>query len=114
MARGRVRVTADQLADIATRLHLHLVLDFADERPEADAIRRFEALMLLRKASEALRVMHQGLLSLYPAVDEDMVEETRRLQGLFSARVAAGSAGTADVDDLQKLLAGVKRCQSPG
>jgi hypothetical protein len=46
------------------------------------AVRRFDDLMMLNQAGVLLHSMHQRLLSLYPAVREALVEETRLLQSM--------------------------------
>lgn len=105
VARARVVDAARDLVDTAIRARLHLILDDEGEGSEAAVIRRFEVLMLARKAAESIRMLHQGLLSLYPEVDEDVIEETRLLQSLFSERMRTGFVGLEDVDRLEALVA---------
>ncbi len=51
----------------------------AEEGYVAALVRRYHELMALRRAERKLHVVHQRLLSLYPAVDEALLEEARRL-----------------------------------
>lgn len=50
-----------------------------DEGYIAALVRRYNELMTLRRAEQELHVIHQRLLSLYPAVGEAVVEEARLL-----------------------------------
>lgn len=50
-----------------------------DEGRVAALVRRYQELMALRQVAQELHTIHQRLLSLYPAVDEDLVEEARLL-----------------------------------
>lgn len=52
----------------------------ATREPTAEPVNRFIDLMRLQKAGSALQSIHQRLLSLYPAVDEDLAEEARVLK----------------------------------
>ena len=52
----------------------------ATGEPSAEPVNRFIDLMRLQKAGSALQSIHQRLLSLYPAVDEDLAEEARVLK----------------------------------
>lgn len=54
---------------------------------EATFVRRFEHLMTLRHVARTLQTVHQRLLSLYPAVDEALVETARALQGRAEALI---------------------------
>ena len=81
-----------ELQEMLLRLQAGLV--HARSRPEdgtAALVRRYDALMLLHRTSGLLETVHQRLLSLYPAVDEALVEEARRLQG--------GSRALLEADD---------------
>ena len=51
-----------------------------DEDYLVAAVRRFDDLMMLNQAGVLLHSIHQRLLSLYPAVREALIEETRLLQ----------------------------------
>ena len=64
------------------------------ERAEEDGyvaalVRRYHDLMTLREAAGHLKIIHQRLLSLYPAVDEALVETARVLAGEGSALLDA-------------------------
>ena len=42
-------------------------------------VRRFDNLLILQRISRRLHLVHQRLLSLYPEVDADLIEEARIL-----------------------------------
>jgi hypothetical protein len=88
---------------------VHLILDNGGEGSEAEVIRRFEVLMLVRKAAESIRMLHQSLLSLYPEADEGVNEETRLLQSHFSGCVRTGRLGVSDVVRLEAMLTSLDR-----
>lgn len=92
------------LADAArelTRLHMQLLMakvqaarrspsngeaPAGDEDAEPPArrvavVRQFDVLMKLRRTDRLLHGAHQRLMSLYPAVSEELVEEARRCRG---------------------------------
>lgn len=61
----------------------------------AVTVRRFDLLMKLRRTDRLLHGVHQRLMSLYPAVSEELVEEARRCRGALShVRTIPGSAST--------------------
>lgn len=62
-----------------------------DDGPSS-ALMRFPELMLLLRASRLLHRIHQRLLSLYPAVSEEQVEEVRVLE-LMAGRMLRGRTG---------------------
>ena len=58
----------------------------------AVTVRRFDLLMKLRRTDRLLHSVHQRLMSLYPAVSEELVEEARRCRGALSrVRTLPGS-----------------------
>lgn len=61
-----------------------------DEAPLPGLVRRFDDLMKLGRAARLLHLIHQRLLSLYPAVPEEVVEETRLVQLQAARLVEAG------------------------
>ena len=50
----------------------------------ADTVRRFDMLMKLHRTDRLLHGAHQRLMSLYPDVSEELVEEARRCRGELS------------------------------
>ena len=50
-----------------------------EEKYVAGLVRRYNELMTLRRVEQELHVIHQRLLSLYPAVSENLVEGARLL-----------------------------------
>ena len=101
-AAGDARAYLDDAAGELTRLHMQLLMakvqaDRASEgntadRPSDDepappvssasrltaAVRRFDLLMKLRRTDRLLHGAHQRLMSLYPDVSEELVEEARQ------------------------------------
>lgn len=68
-----------QISDEAYALRLSVVLGpQGDEAVEAGQV--VTTLLLTRKLRRRLQLVHQRLLSLYPAVDEALVESARRLE----------------------------------
>ncbi len=59
--------------------------DADEEGHIAALVRRYHDLMALHRVAQHLKVIHQRLLSLYPAVTEALVEEARLLYGESSA-----------------------------
>ena len=66
-----------QVAGLVVQLRLRAAADPSEEA-HAALVEDFEALVALITLSEELRVVHQKLLSLYPAVDVGIVESVRR------------------------------------
>ena len=93
----------DGLGEIAARLRLYHLLAMGEAPIESTLIRRFEALTLVGRAAGMLRVVHQSLLSVYPAVDEAVVERARRLQTQFGSGNEHGLADVEDVDRLEEF-----------
>lgn len=86
-------------------MRLRLVQAYVRYREEAQPVallRRFDALMTLRRTTRLLEVVHQRLLSLYPDVAEDLVEEARSLTE--AARQGASLDAETFPDYLHTLL----------
>ena len=104
---GQARAYLQAAAAELTRLHMQLLMakiqvappdddaaapaeHSADEKPGdssahmAATVRRFDLLMKLRRADRLLHGAHQRLMSLYPAVSEELVEEARRCRGALA------------------------------
>lgn len=64
-------------------LRLRTGLAYEEDHPEREtvaAVRHFDRLMTLNRVARLLHVMHQRLLSLYPDVAEERLEEVRLLE----------------------------------
>jgi len=78
-AAARLRNTADTLMDLLMEMALSRVpLEQRDEEPLPHAVRHFDLLLKMRRAERLTQAAHQHLLSLYPDVSEELVEEARR------------------------------------
>lgn len=78
-----LRGASRELQEMTMRLRASLVYALShEEEPEARmaAVRRFNDLMTLQRVGRVLHMVHQRLLSLYPAVTERLVEEARVLE----------------------------------
>lgn len=80
----------DELRALAARLRVGLVVE-PDER--VALVRAFEDRLALARAVRTLHVVHQRLLSLYPAVPEALVEATRLRQREAERLAGADGAG---------------------
>lgn len=78
-AAARLRNTGDALMDLLMEMALSRVpLEQRDEEPLPHAVRHFDLLLKMRRAERLTQAAHQHLLSLYPDVSEELVEEARR------------------------------------
>ncbi len=73
-----LRTLAFQLESSSALTAFTLGTDDVD--PQAFSVQRYVDLMRLQKTSQLLHRMHQHLLSLYPDIDEALVEEARLLE----------------------------------
>lgn len=69
---------------------------------ELEAVRRLDQLLLVRRLSRELHLVHQRLLSLYPGVSEEPVEEVRLLEQRCEA--FAGQSPESSVEDLPAIV----------
>lgn len=76
--RDELRTTVESMGSLVLRLRLRLVAGSAPG-DRARLIREFNDRLALTDLAEQLRVAHQKLLSLYPTVEEELVEEVRLL-----------------------------------
>lgn len=104
VATARLRSLSTDLYAAAGRIRLHRLLDAAEVRSETGVIRRFEELMLVSKGAEMLRITHQTLLSLYPVVEESVVEEARALHVHWRRGADEGFLGRSAVDRLEAFV----------
>jgi hypothetical protein len=78
-AAARLQNTGDALMDLLMEMALSRVpLEQRDEEPLPHAVRHFDLLLKMRRAERLTQAAHQHLLSLYPDVSEELVEEARR------------------------------------
>ena len=95
VARKYVRAALDELSDGLFALRTSRV---ADEEGAEDAAveltRKLNELMILNRLLRLLHVIHQRLLSIYPEVEADLVEEARCVEGMCS--IAASSVVSDD------------------
>ena len=76
-----LRQAIRELQDALISLRATLVAaDVADAPYSVTATRRLNVILMLHSLSRLLHGIHQRLLSLYPEVTEDLVEETRSLE----------------------------------
>jgi len=68
---------AERIGRLLVRLRLRAAAGVPED-PHAALVQAFEDRLALADLAEELRVAHQRLLSLYPAVSEDLVEVVRR------------------------------------
>lgn len=74
------------LADLSLRLVASLTLE--GERGAAALLRRLDQMLVLRRMGHVLTRLHQHLLSLYPAVSEELLEAAREATGARAALAA--------------------------
>lgn len=74
-----------------TRLQTSLVAASLEEAEPLRTAHRFQQLLLLRHLTRQLHTVHQRLLSLYPAVTDQLVEAARRLETYGRALLEDGS-----------------------
>ena len=91
VAAGYLRAAAEELQQIHMQLLMSLVHARRAAGPAPDAaalaaaVRHFGDLMQLQRAARLLQGTHQRLLSLYPGVSEELIEEARFVQRLCDA-----------------------------
>lgn len=90
VTRPYLRVAGQELRELHLQLLAgHLLAFRADEESLAASVRRFDLLMKLRRVERLLHGAHQRLLSLYPEVPEELVEEARTTHGMCAALLEA-------------------------
>lgn len=73
--RAYLSAAAEHLEEGFIRLFMHQVC-----MAEHESVRRMDQLLLVRRLTRELHLVHQRLLSLYPRVSEDAVEAVRLLE----------------------------------
>ena len=69
----------DELRTALVNVRAGFVLDDASADPIAKSVRRFSELSRIRSMCSLLQLMHQRMLSIYPQISEELVEEARQL-----------------------------------
>ena len=87
LAAARLHDAGETLMDLLMQLVLGQVPQRDDDEDLAHAVRHFDLLMKLRRAERLVTTMHQHLLSLYPEVSEELVEEARHVHDEIEAVV---------------------------
>ncbi len=82
--RGYLRESLGELQALAMGLRASLIAR-EDAGRIAALVRRFNDLSMLHRIARLLHVIHQRMLSLYPALDAALVEDARVLQTFASA-----------------------------
>lgn len=96
-ATARLQNAGQTLMDLLMQMALSRVpLEQREEEPLPHAVRHFDLLMKMRRAERLTQAMHQHLLSLYPAVSEELVEEARRTHDEIEQFLADAPAEDAD------------------
>lgn len=96
-ARDELRAATSELREILVQLRLSLSVKHGEG---VELVRAFEDRMLLARAARALHVVHQHLLSLYPAVDADLAEQARIIQAEAARLAGAGESGFTEAAEI--------------
>jgi hypothetical protein len=82
VAAPRLKEAAATLQDLLMQLLLnHATLRYRSDQHLAAVVRHFDERMKVQRVARLLQEMHQRLLSLYPEVSEELVEEARIVLG---------------------------------
>lgn len=93
LAGGWIRAAAHEIEEYLLSLRAGRILLEGDDAEGSHALsRRMSEVMILNHLARLLQVIHQRLLSLYPAVSEELVEDSR----LLHAECASLRDGDAD------------------
>ncbi len=84
IARPYLRAAADDLDDHLVALRAGRALRGAESSPTLPLARSINEVLLLNRLTRLFHGIHQRLLSLYPSVPEELVEQARILQGVFA------------------------------
>jgi hypothetical protein len=87
-ARSYLRQAVADLAPLLVRLRMSLAIGPSDDS-QAALVQDFEDRMALAVLARDLHVVHQRLLSLYPEVPEELVEDARLAQSAASRLIDA-------------------------
>lgn len=95
VARVRLDDARTRLLDVLMQIMLGQVPLAREGVPEAAAaVRTFDLLVKVRRVERLTQSMHQHLLSLYPEVSEELVEEARHVHDRVAALLDAEPADT--------------------
>ncbi|WP_103020639.1 hypothetical protein [Salinibacter altiplanensis] len=102
---ARLQNAGQTLMDLLMEMALSRVpLEQRDEDPLPHAVRHFDLLMKMRRAERLAQAMHQHLLSLYPEISEELVEEARRTHDEIEQFVDHALADDAEGPHLSEVL----------
>jgi hypothetical protein len=104
LASARLHDAGETLMDLLMQLVLGQVPERDDDEDLAHAVRHFDLLMKLRRAERLVTTMHQHLLSLYPDVSEELVEEARHVHREIDALLDGEETGAASPSSLPDVL----------
>lgn len=79
-ARSAAQSDAELLGQLAYRVRVLALTDTDEDGVAAGLLRRMDRALLLRRMGRVGVRLHQHLLSLYPSVGEDVVEQIRTLE----------------------------------
>lgn len=103
VTRPYLRVAADALQELRLQLAAGRVLArHGEDTPLAASVRYFDLLMKLRYAERVLQRVHQRLMSLYPEVEDALIEEVREVH--HAAEMLLDAEGEAVLDALPAFL----------
>ena len=90
VVRPYLRRAQREVQEMLMRLQAsHAHAERADEDELTALVRRFDSLLTLGRLARLLQTVHQRLLSLYPDVREELLEEARRVQAEAAALLDA-------------------------
>lgn len=104
VARAYLYRDVAELDDLLMRLRSGLVYTrYAVEDRHALLVRRFDMLLVVRRIDRILQSIHQRLLSLYPDVSAELVEEVREVHSTLRFQHET-TDGDPSLDDLALLV----------
>lgn len=84
VVRSYLRLAADELDELLVSLQAGRALAHAALSPSSPFARNLNEVLLLNRLARLFHGIHQRLLSLYPSVPEELVEQARILEGVFA------------------------------
>ncbi|MFO8098204.1 MAG: hypothetical protein R6T83_01120 [Salinibacter sp.] len=101
VATVRLHEARRTLMDLLMQLVLGQVpLERQEKHALGHAVRHFDLLMKVRRAKRLAKTMHQHLLSLYPNVSEELVEEARCVRDALEGLTDDAGDGAAPLPDV--------------
>ena len=85
-----LRQAQREMQEMLMRLQINLAhAEQTREDPVTVLVRRFDSLLTLGRLARLVQTIHQRLLSLYPDVRDDLIEEARHVQAEATALLDA-------------------------